>query len=96
MNVVKFPVPATERWTLSRDLDNLRFDILSARAVADRLRQKGAAEFLAETTASEHIQNTLAHIDSILDFFFEVNELMRQRECSEQGGPIEPGPSHHQ
>ena len=96
MNVRKFPVPAAERWTLSRDLDTLRFDILSARAVADRLRQKGAAEFLAETTASENIQNTLAHIDSILDFFSEVNELMRQRESSEEGERTEHGSSFHQ
>jgi hypothetical protein len=92
MKVMKFPVSATERWTLSRDLDNLRFDILSARAVADRLREKDAAQYLAASTSAENIQNTLANIVSIFSFVTEVSERMRQAghgESTSTSGPVQ-------
>lgn len=76
MKVVKFPVLATERWTLARDFDNLRFDLMSARSLADRLHQRQATEYLAETSSSENIGNALAHLEAILEF---VKELSVQR-----------------
>jgi hypothetical protein len=78
MNVVGFSFLATEGWKLSREFDNLRFDILSARAVADRLRQRDAAAFLAKTASAEDIRNTLEHLESVLAFVAEVNRRMRQ------------------
>ena len=89
---MKFPVSATERWTLSRDLDNVRFDILSARTVADRLRQKDAAQYLAASTSAENIQNTLANIVAIFSFVTDVSERMRQTGSSET--TYTPGPAH--
>jgi hypothetical protein len=80
MKVVKFPVLATERWTLSRELDNLRFDILSARSTADRLRHKEATQYLADNTSAENLRNTLAHLNSILEFFAELSARMKQAE----------------
>ncbi len=90
MKVVKFPVLATERWTLSRDLDNLRFDILSARSMADRLRHKQATQYLAESTPTESVRTTLAHLDSILEFFAELSAPMKQAEHDQRFGDPTP------
>jgi hypothetical protein len=76
MKLVKSPVLATERWTLARDLDNLRFDILSARSVADRLRHKEAEQYLAENTSAESIRITVSHLESILEFLVTVSRRM--------------------
>ena len=86
MKVVKFPVLATERWTLARDLDNLRFDILSARSIADRLRHQEAAQYLADTTSLENLRATLSHIGSILQFLTEVSALTKQPGEEEDSG----------
>jgi len=80
MKLVKFPVLATERWTLARDFDNLRFELMSARSLADRLSQRQATEYLAETSSSENIGNALAHLEAILEF---VKELSVQRRLVE-------------
>ena len=84
MPVVEIPVPATERWTLARDFDSLRFDVLSARSVADRLRRKEAVQFLADTTSPENLRNTVAHLDSILAFLAEINDQMRLSAAAEE------------
>ena len=94
MKLVKFPVLATERWTLARDFDNLRFDLMSARSLADRLRQRQATGYLAENSSSENIGNTLAHLEAILEF---VTELSVQRRLVERDRvfntpPSDPGP----
>ena len=81
MKLVKFPVLATERWTLARDFDNLRFDLMSARSLADRLRQKQAIDYLAETSSAENIGNALVHLEAILEF---VKELSVQRRLVER------------
>ena len=80
MNVVKFPVLATERWTLARDLDNLRFDILIARSIVDRLRHQDAAQYLADTTSMENLRATLSNLGSILQYLTDDRELMTQAE----------------
>jgi hypothetical protein len=90
MKVVKFPVLATERWTLSRELDNLRFDILSARSTADRLRHKEATQYLAETTSAENLRNTLTHLDSILKFFAEISAHIKQAENDQSSDSPRP------
>jgi hypothetical protein len=90
MKVVKFPVLATERWTLSRELDNLRFDILSARSTADRLRHKEATQYLAETTSAENLRNTLTHLDSILEFFAEISAHIKQAENDQSSDSPRP------
>jgi hypothetical protein len=90
MKVVKFPVLATERWTLSRELDNLRFDILSARSTADRLRHKEATQYLAETTSAENLRNTLTHLDSILEFFAELSAHIKQAEHDQRSDSPRP------
>jgi hypothetical protein len=90
MKVVKFPVLATERWTLSRELDNLRFDILSARSTADRLRHKEATQYLAETTSAENLRNTLTHLDSILEFFAELSAHIKQAENDQSSDSPRP------
>jgi hypothetical protein len=76
MKIVDFPVLATERWTLARDLDNLRFDVLSARSVADRLRHRDATRQLAELVSAESLQCTLAHLGSLIEFLAEVHAEM--------------------
>jgi hypothetical protein len=81
MKLVKFPVLATERWTLARDFDNLRFDLMSARSLADRLRQRQATEYLAETSSTENIGNALVHLEAILEF---VKDLSVQRRLVER------------
>jgi hypothetical protein len=75
---VGFPFFETEGWKLSREFDNLRFDVLSARAVADRLRQREAAAFLAKTASAEDIRNTLEHLESVLAFVVEVSRRKKQ------------------
>ena len=86
MNVVKFPVLAIERWTLARDLDNLRFDILSARSIADRLRQRDAAQYLADTTSMENLRATLSHLGSILEFLLQVSASAESAEGQQKPG----------
>jgi hypothetical protein len=90
MKVVKFPVLATERWTLARDFDNLRFDLMSARSLADRLRQRQATEYLAENTSTENIGNALVHLEAILEF---VKELSVQRRLAERQRIFSDSPS---
>jgi len=82
MKVLEFPAPGAAHWLLARDLDNLRFDILSARYTADRLRQMDAAPYLAKATSPENLQHTLEHLDSLLAFFAEVRERMSRIDVS--------------
>lgn len=84
MKVVDFPVLATERWALARDFDNLRFDVLSARSLADRLRHRDAARQLAEVVCAESLECTLSHLDSILGFLAEVHEEMKALQSAEE------------
>jgi ABC-type phosphate transport system auxiliary subunit len=84
MKIVDFPVLATARWALARDLDNLRFDVLSARSVADRLRHRNAARQLAEIVSAESLQCTLAHLDSILEFLAQVSDEMNALQSAEE------------
>lgn len=92
MKLVKFPVLATERWTLARDFDNLRFDLMSARSLADRLRQRQATEYLAETSSSENIGNALVHLEAILEFVKELSVQRRlvERERVFNTPPVDP------
>jgi hypothetical protein len=89
MKVVKFPVLATERWTLARDFDNLRFDLMSARSLADGLRHKQATEFLAENSSAENIGNALAHLEAILEF---VSQLSAQRRILHSNREVDTPP----
>ena len=84
MKIVDFPVLATERWTLARDLDNLRFEVLSARSVADRLRHRNVARLLAELVSAESLQCTLGHLGSLIEFLAEVHAEMKDLESAEE------------
>jgi thioredoxin-like negative regulator of GroEL len=92
MKVVKFPVLAAERWTLARDFDNLRFDLMSARSLADRLRQRQASEYLAEMSSAENIGNALAHLEAILEFVSQLSTQRRILDCHRglDTPPIDP------
>jgi hypothetical protein len=76
MKVLEFPMVQAERWALSRELDNIRFDILNARSLADRLRQVDATPYLAQATSPENLRHTLEHLDSLLTFFCDVRDRM--------------------
>jgi hypothetical protein len=90
MKLVKFPVLAAERWTQARDFNNLRFDLMSARSLADRLSQRQATQYLAENTSTENIGNALVHLEAILEF---VKELSVQRRLAERQRVFKDSPS---
>ena len=92
MKLVHFPVLAAERWTLARDFDNLRFDLMSARSLADRLRQRNAAAYLAENTPTENIADALEHIEAILAFVSALSTQRRIVDCTREldTPPVDP------
>ncbi len=80
MKLVEFPVPTNEPWKLEQEFDNLKFDIQSARIIADRLRFKNAEKALAGKVARENLENTLIHLGSLIAFLTEVKDEMEGRD----------------